>query len=117
MFLDIEARIGELLPTREKAMSTTKDSPSSSRERVHRPLGISEKRAHHARAISEHPDIVECVKVQAREIARATMDLFRRSGEKHAFPVNDIPHLAMPPAIFGLYSKIFVNFFGKDDLW
>ena len=57
LLLDIEARIGELLPEAEKAMKT----PSR------RPEGVSKNRANAARAIAKHPDMVERVKAQARE--------------------------------------------------
>jgi hypothetical protein len=66
MLLDIEARIGELLPSREESIKG-RPSPSGKRVQMKRPEGITEKRAHHARAISEHPDIVEKVKAQAKK--------------------------------------------------
>ncbi len=57
MLLDIEARIGELLPSPEEAIKTP----------VTRPTGITHHRAIQARAISKHPEIVEKVKAQAKE--------------------------------------------------
>jgi len=57
MLLDIEARIGELLPSAEEAIKTP----------VTRPTGIGHHRAIQARAIKNHPEIVEKVKAQARE--------------------------------------------------
>ena len=61
MLLDIEGRIGELLPPREEALKTA----STNGKREKRLEGITMKRAVHARAISRHPEIVEKVKAQA----------------------------------------------------
>jgi hypothetical protein len=65
MLLDIEARIGELLPPPEEALKTMKGLAFTSKERGKRLEGITVHRASNARAISRHPDIVE--KVKARE--------------------------------------------------
>lgn len=75
MLLDIEARIGQLLPSREEAKKiggirggkarqgrTYRDTPESPL-----PEGITHKRASASRKISEHPEIVERIKKQARE--------------------------------------------------
>lgn len=63
MLLAIEARIGELLPSPVKALKTA--SMGGSRQK--RPEGITEKRAHGARAIARNPKEVEEIKRQARE--------------------------------------------------
>ena len=71
MLLDIEARIGELLPSEHDAQATMKGQPAfTSKERagaVWKKMGIPQKRATDARNISKHPDIVEKIKAQARE--------------------------------------------------
>jgi len=71
MLLDIETRIGELLPSIEEARKDVgkrqKGIPITQREGGSVHPGITDKRAHHARAISRHPEIVEKVKAQARE--------------------------------------------------
>jgi len=72
MLLDIEARIGELLPSVKESLQAggriggkiRQGKPSPMRVR---PEGITEHRATHARAIAAHPEIVEKVKAQARE--------------------------------------------------
>ncbi len=63
MLMDVETRIGELLPAKEEALKTA----STGGKREKRMEGISMKRAVHARAIAKHPEIVEKVKAQARE--------------------------------------------------
>jgi hypothetical protein len=65
MLLDIETRIGELLPSPEEARKT--QSPSSPKERRKRPDGMTDKRARASRDIAYHPEVVEKVKAQARE--------------------------------------------------
>ncbi len=73
MLLDIEARIGEMLPSSEEAQRGAikqRGIPKSERASGHikvLPDGISGQRAQQARAISKHPEIVEKVKAQARE--------------------------------------------------
>jgi len=72
MLLDIEARIGELLPSAEEArrqsgqVTNGRPTPKGKRKPV-LPEGITGKKAHQARAIKDHPEIVEKVKAQARE--------------------------------------------------
>ncbi|HOD36810.1 MAG TPA: hypothetical protein PLR20_05770 [Syntrophales bacterium] len=66
LLLDIEGRIGELLPSRDKAMTGRKGVPKGTPSKV-LPEGIDHKRAHQARAISENPAVVEKIKAQARE--------------------------------------------------
>ena len=63
MLLDIEARIGELLPSQEEALKTA--CPTGGRQK--RFGGMSHHRATQVRAIAKHPEIVEKVKAQARE--------------------------------------------------
>jgi hypothetical protein len=72
MLLDIEARIGELLPSEEEMQKVRSDQykgrPLSQQKGLRqRPEGMSIMRAHTARTISKHPEIVEKVKAQARE--------------------------------------------------
>ena len=71
MLLDIEARIGELLPTSSEAQATMKGQPAfDSKDRAGatwKKIGISRKRATQARHIAKHPEIIEKVKAQARE--------------------------------------------------
>ena len=72
MLLDIEGRIGELLPSPEEAQAHGR-----TQAKVHGrtgkddgrilPEGITSKKAHQARAIKDNPEIVERVKAQARE--------------------------------------------------
>lgn len=54
LLLDIEARIGELLPSAEDARKTA----FTGKERQKRPEWIDGKKAHQARTIKAHPDIV-----------------------------------------------------------
>jgi hypothetical protein len=71
LLLDIEARIGQLLPSREEAMRTVvKDRSDHGKFKNNErklPEGITSYRAQTSRKISEHPDVVEKVKRQARE--------------------------------------------------
>lgn len=72
LLLDIEARIGELLPSAEEAQKLSHKIPRSGlpRSGPHQkvlPEGITERKAHQARTIKAHPDIVARVKAQARE--------------------------------------------------
>jgi len=70
MLLDIESRIGELLPSREEAISKGRKRGASlqaGREaEPGRPADITEKHAHYARTISDNPAIVARIKAQAR---------------------------------------------------
>ncbi len=72
MLLDIEARIGELLPSREEALKAGGGgdrrwgSPAEKTRKV-LPEGISGKHATQARTIKENPIIVAKIKAQARE--------------------------------------------------
>lgn len=70
LLLDIEDRIGNLLPSAEEARSTSR-SPRDDRGRImsmkRLPKDMTHKRAHQARTIARHPDIVAKVKAQARE--------------------------------------------------
>lgn len=72
MLLDIEARIGELLPSREEAISKGSKRGAAlqaGRGTVEpgRPADITEKHAHYARTIKDNPVIVAKIKAQARE--------------------------------------------------
>jgi len=72
LLLDIEARIGELLPSDEEILKLRseqyKGRPVLQQAGLtQRPKEITHKRAVYARAISKHPDIVEKVKAQAKE--------------------------------------------------
>ena len=63
LLLDIEARIGELLPSAEEAQKLSHKIPRSGlpRSGPHQkvlPEGITERKAHQARTIKAHPDIV-----------------------------------------------------------
>ena len=64
LLLDIEARIGELLPSAEDARKTA----FTGKERQKRPEWIDGKKAHQARTIKAHPDIV------ARDFLQKEMD-------------------------------------------
>jgi hypothetical protein len=70
MLLEIEKKIGELLPSEKEAMAGTESkrgiTKGMPRPKV-LPEGINGKRSHQARAIARHPEIVEKVKKQARE--------------------------------------------------
>ena len=71
MLLDIETRIGELLPSAEEAMKTGRKEGSKIRDgklktSSARPPEISPHRAKNSRAISRNPAIVEKVKAEAR---------------------------------------------------
>jgi len=69
MLLDIEARIGELLPTplEARAFGQTKDgSPMKAGRRI-LPEGVDHKKSYEARTIKNHPGIVDRIKAQARE--------------------------------------------------
>lgn len=73
MLLDIEARIGQLLPSREEIRDTVKKNlkkgPVASDEGVGKllPEGLDKGNAYKFRAIAENPEIVEKIKAQARE--------------------------------------------------
>ena len=71
MLLDIEARIGELLPDAEEARrlsgAISKGKKRNGKREPVLPEGISGKRAHQSRVIARNPDIVEKVKAQARQ--------------------------------------------------
>ena len=61
--LDIEARIGELLPSPEEAQKLSQKIPKRGlpRSGPHQkvlPAGITQRKAHQARTIKAHPDIV-----------------------------------------------------------
>jgi len=66
MLLDIETRIGELLPSVEE-MGTKEVRQRAGAGQRSLPQEMTSRRAHTARAIAKHPDIVERVKAQARE--------------------------------------------------
>lgn len=93
MLLDIEARIGELLPSREESLKMGgKRGGIQARRRTGRlespsplPEGITHHHASQARKIAENPDVVERVKQEAREkedIASKTAVLNAISSEK-----------------------------------
>lgn len=71
LLLDIEARIGELLPSAEEATVIGKSMGGKVRHGQQVPplfpAGINKRKAHQARTIKAHPDIVARVKAQARE--------------------------------------------------
>jgi len=74
LLLDIEERIGNLLPSvpevRKMIGKTQKGIPIAQRKGgsgPDYPAGINEKKAHQARTIARHPEIVAKVKAQARE--------------------------------------------------
>jgi hypothetical protein len=73
MLLDIEARIGQLLPSREEIRDTVKKNlkkgPVASDEGVGKllPEGLDKGNAYKFRAIAENPEIVEKIKAQAKE--------------------------------------------------
>jgi len=72
MLLDIEARIGELLPSPEEAqkLGSRRGADISAGRKTTpcvRPQGVDAQRAKHSRKIHNNPDIVEKVKKQARE--------------------------------------------------
>ena len=66
MLLNIEARIGELLPKPEIAIKGTVET-STGRMRYQRPEGITSKRADAARAIKSNPAAVAAIIKEARE--------------------------------------------------
>ena len=66
MLLDIEARIGELLPEATKTHIPRRDMAKGPAEKS-LPEGIDYRRAYKARTIAKHPEIVEKVKAKARE--------------------------------------------------
>jgi len=66
MLLDIETRIGELLPEPERPLSSRRDKVTG-KIKKELPENIDFRRAHKAREIFKHPEIVERVKAQARE--------------------------------------------------
>jgi len=68
MLLDIEARIGELLPTPSLKTALFKKKGSLTQTRSTLPEGITSQRASRARAIAKHPDVVARIKAQAREM-------------------------------------------------
>ena len=65
MLLDIETRIGELLPPPEKAeeMGRRKGKVPGATKVL--PEGMTSHRAQSSRAIAMHPEIVERIKAQA----------------------------------------------------
>lgn len=73
MLLDIDARIEELLPSREEVQKLIKQNlkrgPEASQHPSGKilPEGMSRDHARNSRAISEHPEIVAKIKAQARE--------------------------------------------------
>lgn len=67
LLLDIEARIGELLPDKEEAQRLGRKVGKIPGVSKVLPEGINHHRANQARSIARHPDIVEQVKAQARE--------------------------------------------------
>jgi hypothetical protein len=66
--LDVEAKIGELLPSIEE---TTRlkggDRRSEGKHRRVLPDGIHSRQAHQARTIKDNPEVVARIKAQARE--------------------------------------------------
>ena len=64
MLLDIEARIGELLPSREEVRASQNQGLKQKRIL---PDGMDWKRSSASRAIKENPAIVAKIKAQARE--------------------------------------------------
>ena len=70
MLLDIETRIGEMLPEHGDSLKTYPREGSrivKPKEKGGVPFDIPSHRAKQAKSISRHPDIVERVKAQARE--------------------------------------------------
>ena len=67
MLLDIEARIGEMLPSAEEAQVGKRGVIKGTPQSKMLPEGMNHKRATQSRAIAGHPEIVEKVKAQARE--------------------------------------------------
>jgi hypothetical protein len=72
MLLDIEARIGELLPSAEEARNAgSKRGPAirDGKKTIPSPLpeGITKHRASDARTIKDNPEIVAKIKAQARK--------------------------------------------------
>jgi len=70
MLLDIEARIGELLPSERETRGgvprhTQRGEGGIFQKKI--PKGITHRQLEGSRAIATHPDIVERVKAQARE--------------------------------------------------
>ncbi len=85
MLLDIEARIGELLPEQGENLKTY---PRGEKGQTIKPgagdaprgiTGISHKRAGVAKAISKHPEIVERVKAQAKENPAVIIETVRET--------------------------------------
>jgi len=72
MLLEIEARIGELLPSREDAQKAAR-ATGSHRMAIPKgtakilPEGITHKKAYQARTIKDNPEVVAKIKAQARE--------------------------------------------------
>jgi len=62
--LDVEAKIGQLLPSSEEAEHGMVET-STGRARYQRPEGITHRRAQAARAIASHPETVAAVKQEA----------------------------------------------------
>lgn len=84
LLLEIESRIGELLPTPTVMKDTAVRSKSGKGERS-LPEGMTSKRAFHARAIANHPDVVAKIKQEARaneDIPTRTAVLNRINYEK-----------------------------------
>jgi len=69
MLLDIETRIGELLP--DVTRIPKRDTAGKMAKEL--PEGMDYRRAHKARTIANNPDIVEKIKAKAREMAVALM--------------------------------------------
>ena len=85
MLLDIEARIGELLPDVNRVPKKDADTKTFMKDL---PEGIDKKKVHQARAIKNHPEIVEKFKAQAREnedIPMKTAVLHPHRKQKNSF--------------------------------
>lgn len=72
LLLDIEARIGELLPSAKEAMGQSSQKRGVPKGKARPapailPDGISSKKAHQARTIKDNPEVVVKIKAQARE--------------------------------------------------
>lgn len=72
MLLDIEGRIGELLPSEEEMAKKRSEQyagrPARGQAGLKQlPIDITKNRASSARAISKHPEVVERVKAQAKK--------------------------------------------------
>jgi hypothetical protein len=71
LLLDVEARIGELLPDKKEAKRwsglKSKGLPTNAPRGALLPDGYTARKAYHALRIAENPGIVEKVKAKARE--------------------------------------------------